>query len=153
MLGNSLGTWGTYWEPIENSDGVHTLGTSGECIDNQKQSNNPTLSPTRKKKTWAAWGHAASPHWRKEIFWPTCVICHFQLGHELWVYIGNGSDPRHPPLGRLLLGRAVVGAFSKQGLLWSIWHHIADTGKYDTWQFPPRFSLTPNCFPWISSLL
>jgi hypothetical protein len=92
------------------------MGTHLELLGNQKQSNNPTLYPTRKKNRGPPGGML--PHligWKK-FFGPICVICHFWPWHELWVYIGNGSDPRHPALGRKLLGRAIVGAFSKYSL-------------------------------------
>jgi hypothetical protein len=30
MLGNTLGTWATYWEPIENLKGTHWEGEKNE---------------------------------------------------------------------------------------------------------------------------
>ncbi len=91
MLGNSLGTWETYWEPIENSMDTH-LELHGNALGTKKQSNNPTLSPTRKKKTWAAWGHAASPHWLKEMF--LAYLCNLPFGGMNYgCILGMGPTP------------------------------------------------------------
>jgi len=85
MLGNTLGTWETYWE----SDG-NPLGTLKEHIENQRKMKKKSFAPTLKRnKSKPPW---MPSHWLHEISLPK------RVGHHFWpgiIAFAKNTLPTH----------------------------------------------------------